>query len=141
MAMDPVTAVAGVIDTIITRIFPDRTEAEKARVALEEMKQTGELQQQAWAFEAAQGQVAINVEEARSPSLFVAGWRPCIGWVCAAAWTWTALLAPAASWVLSITHPGLTLPDLHTDFLFELTLGMLGLGAMRSFEKLRGVAR
>ena len=83
----------------------------------------------------------INRVEAASGSLFVAGWRPAIGWVCACALGFQYLLRPLCGWAAGVWWPQLPpLPGLDAN-LWELMFGMLGLGSLRSFEKTRGVAR
>ncbi len=83
----------------------------------------------------------INKAEAASASTFVAGWRPAIGWVCAAALGFQYLLRPLAAWAAGVWWPHLPpLPGLDDD-LWQLMFGMLGLGGLRTFEKAKGVAR
>ena len=119
---------------VLDRVIPDRAAAEKARVEME-----AALLQAATA-QAGQ-QAAINQAEAGHSSVFVAGWRPAIGWVCAAALAWAFIVAPVATWALAVLGVRETLPAIMTDNLFELVLAMLGLGGLRTFEKLKGVAR
>jgi hypothetical protein len=89
-----------------------------------------------------EAQMDINKQEAAHNSLFVAGWRPSIGWTCSLALAWTFVLQPFASYALALSRPELPpLPTVQTDMLFELMIGMLGLGGLRTFEKMRGVAR
>ncbi|HWR04378.1 MAG TPA: 3TM-type holin [Humidesulfovibrio sp.] len=83
----------------------------------------------------------INKAEAQSASLFVAGWRPAIGWVCACALGFQYLLRPLFAWAGGVWWPQLPpLPGLDSN-LWELMFGMLGLGSLRSFEKTKGVAK
>ena len=83
------------------------------------------------------GALSRDKAEAASPSLFVAGWRPAIGWTCAAALAYQFLLAPLAVWVgFLIGHPVPKPPTLD-EHLWELMFGMLGLGALRSLEKIK----
>lgn len=87
-------------------------------------------------------QTEINKIEAQHRSLFVAGWRPAIGWVCASALFWTYLGHPLFVWAAALWAPGLEPPPLGVgDFLYELVLAMLGLGGLRTFEKVKGRAR
>lgn len=123
-----------VLGEVLDRVIPDRAAAEKARLEME-----GALLQAATA-QAGQ-QAAINHAEAGHSSVFVAGWRPAIGWVCAAALAWAFIIGPVATWVLAVLGIRETLPAIMTDNLFELVLAMLGLGGLRTFEKLKGVAR
>jgi hypothetical protein len=85
-------------------------------------------------------QTGANAQEAQNASLFVAGWRPAVGWVCAAALAYQYLAVPLLSWAFAAR--GLKVPPLPTldGSLWELLTGMLGLGVLRSFEKARGVA-
>lgn len=83
----------------------------------------------------------INRVEAASASLFVAGWRPAIGWVCACALGFQYLLRPLLIWAAGVWWPQLPgLPGID-EALWQLMFGMLGLGGLRSFEKTRGVSR
>jgi len=83
----------------------------------------------------------INKAEAASGSLFVAGWRPAIGWVCALALGFQYLARPLVLWAAGIWWPGVpALPGLD-DALWQLMFGMLGMGSLRTFEKAKGVGR
>jgi hypothetical protein len=83
-------------------------------------------------------QAAVNKVEAANGSIFVAGWRPAIGWTCAAALAYQYVAAPLATFGLSVA--GADFPPLPRldDGLWQLVTGMLGLGAMRSYEKVAG---
>ena len=93
------------------------------------------------AHELAKGQIAANAEQAKHPSLFVAGARPAIMWICALGVLTQFFIMPIAEWATMIWMPDVTLPKLATGELMTLTLSLLGLGGMRSFEKSKGVAR
>jgi hypothetical protein len=83
----------------------------------------------------------INRTEAGSASLFVAGWRPGIGWVCALALAFQYLVRPLAAWAAGVWWPAMPpLPGLD-DSLWQLMFGMLGLGGLRTLEKTKGVGR
>ena len=90
-----------------------------------------------------QGQLEINKEQAKHPSIFVAGARPFIMWVCGVALLWQFLLEPMATWgMLAFSMRELpTFPKLDMGPLMTLLLGMLGLGGLRTYEKRLGVAR
>lgn len=98
-----------------------------------------ELEQSIIGLQAAQA--AANVEQAKHSSLFVAGARPAIMWICALGLLTNFFLMPLAEWATSIWAPDTPLPSLNSEELMTLTLALLGLGGMRSFEKSRGVAR
>ena len=94
------------------------------------------------AQERALAQIEVNKTEAASRNPFVAGWRPFIGWTCGIALAWHFVLAPflmfVAAWV-GFDVPRLPVFDM--DNLMTVLLGMLGLGGLRSFEKVKGISR
>lgn len=91
-------------------------------------------------FAADRAQAEINKAEAESGSLFVGGWRPAIGWVCAAAVAYTYLLVPVGMWIAFVMGKPIAKPPALDNNLWELMFALLGLGGLRTFEKLRGVA-
>lgn len=119
--------VAGVVGGVIDRIWPNKTEQEK--------------QEMQAAMLVVQGQLDVNKAEAGSSSVFVAGWRPFIGWVCggACAWNWIGL--PIAKAGLALAGVALDLAPADLTEMLPVLMGMLGLGALRTFEKTKGVAR
>lgn len=118
---------------VLDRVIPDQAAAAKAKLEME-----------ARLLEAATAQAAqqteINKIEASHQSIFVSGWRPYIGWVCGMAIAWAFLVAPMLSWLLPVMGVVAAVPPLQTEFLLELVFAMLGLGGLRTFEKLKGVA-
>jgi hypothetical protein len=126
MALDPLTAGIDLATVAINKIWPDKSAAEAAQLAA--------------AVAIVQGQLDINKAEAASPSAFTSGWRPAIGWVCAAALGCQYIARPLLQWVGIVwNHPLPTLPGIDEN-LWELLTAMLGLGGLRSFEKVKGVA-
>lgn len=93
------------------------------------------------AQELAKSQIETNKEQAKHPSLFVAGARPAIMWICALGLFTQFFLLPIAEWATAIWMPGVELPKLNAEGLMGLTVSLLGLGGMRSFEKSKGVSR
>ena len=86
------------------------------------------------------GQIGINKEEAKHSSIFVAGWRPFIGWVCGSALVFNFIISPLLLWFCLIAKFDIpTPPALDTQSLITLLLGLLGLGGMRTYEKLKNV--
>lgn len=115
---------------ILDRVIPDKAEREKAQAELVKMQLNGELQQLA-------GQLDINKTEAQHQSVFVAGWRPFIGWVCGVALCYQFVLRPVVTWAVpSLGYTVAEMPGLN-DNLWELMFGMLGLGGLRSYEKIK----
>jgi hypothetical protein len=128
MMADPtgIGAVADLAGTVINKIWPDKTEAEK--------------QQLAAAVMVVQGQLEINKEEAKNPSVFVSGWRPFIGWVCGMACAWNWLGLPIAGLILRLNKVEIGLSPANLTEMLPVLLGMLGLGGLRTLEKFQGVA-
>lgn len=88
------------------------------------------------------GQLEINKVEAAHSSVFVAGWRPFIGWSCGLGVLYSFFLRPVLAWALLMVEPGLpALPELDGEELAAMISGLLGLGGLRTWEKARGVAR
>lgn len=133
MSLDPVTAILDIGSKVIDRLWPDPSQAAAAKLELFKLQQSGELAQ-------ITGQMEINKTEAASGSVFVSGWRPAIGWICGAALAYQYIARPVVSWgVIAAGHPLPPMPGLDEN-LWQLLLGMLGLGGLRTFEKLNGVA-
>ena len=132
--MFPLEAVLGLANSVIDRLFPDPAQKAAAQLEVMKLQQSGELAQ-------IMGQIDINKAEASSSSLFVSGWRPAIGWVCALALAYQYLLRPLGSTIAVIV--GVTLPPLPglDDNLWQLMMGMLGMSGLRSFEKTQGLAK
>ncbi len=93
------------------------------------------------AQELAKGQMEINKTEAAHKSLFVAGWRPAVGWTCCLGMASNFLLIPMANFALALTGSAIVVPLLDTGEMMPVLMGMLGLGAMRTYEKKQGVQR
>lgn len=87
-----------------------------------------------------QGQMEVNKAEAQNSSIFVAGWRPAIGWTCAAALAFEFVISPLAQWIGFMAGYPIPKPPTLSDNLWELMMGMLGLGALRSLEKIKKAA-
>tara|TARA_R110000787_G_scaffold64973_1_gene146538 strand:+ start:540 stop:950 length:411 start_codon:yes stop_codon:yes gene_type:complete len=87
-------------------------------------------------------QMAINREEAKSRNIFVAGWRPFIGWTCGISLAWTYVGIPIAHFALAQTGQlHVVLPTMDMSEMMPVLLGMLGLGGLRTFEKFKGVSK
>ena len=127
------TAIGTTIGRVMDTLFP--TEAQKASADAIRVRAQIEAVMAPLA-----GQIDINKAEAASGSVFVAGWRPAIGWVCAAALAYQYLAAPLLPWVVNaLGGHAPPMPGLDEN-LWQLMAGMLGLGAFRTYEKVQGVA-
>jgi hypothetical protein len=133
MALDPITAVLDIGSKVIDRLWPDPAQAASAKLELYKLQQSGELQQ-------IMGQLEINKAEAASASVFVSGWRPFIGWTCGAAcaWNWVGISVAKVIAAFFQYHIVLTPADLSE--MLPVLMGMLGLGVLRTAEKMKGVA-
>lgn len=125
--------------SLIERFFPDPEKKAAAQLELLRMQQNGDLAQLAAETDLAKLQIQVNLEEAKSTNWFVAGWRPGIGWVCGAALAYAALIEPLARFVAKVWfgYSG-EFPVISTDLTLQILMGLLGLGAMRSIEKIKG---
>lgn len=141
MAFDPLTAAFDLGGKLLDKFFPDPAQRADAQLKLLQLQQTGELAQLAAETDLMKGQQAINLEEAKSSSFFVAGWRSFIGWVCGVAFAYHFILQPLLVFGLSVYGKPVTLPVFDMDALNTVLMGMLGLGGLRTFEKSRGLTR
>jgi len=123
------------VSDILDKVVEDKDQ--KARLA-HEIATMAERHAQ----ELAKGQIDINKEEAKSRNIFIAGWRPFVGWTCGLALFWHFLGLPVTLFVtgwFDLQHP--PLPEFDMQSLMTVLLGMLGLGGMRTFEKFKGVTK
>ena len=102
-------------------------------------KLSHELKSQIVSLDLAQAQA--NIEQAKHPSIFIAGARPAIMWICAFGLGWQFVFQPVAVWGIAVSGIDVVLPIIETEGLMSLTLALLGLGGMRSFEKSKGIQR
>jgi len=120
-----IEGVGKIADDLVT------SDEERAKVAIQSKQIDAALMQ---------GQMDVNKAEAEHKSIFVAGWRPAIGWVGASAMAYQFLFYPLLTWVVALAGSDITPPALgDTDALYPIILGMLGIGGMRSFDKSRGI--
>lgn len=128
-------ALIGPVSSLLDKVIPDADE--KNRLA-HEIATMAEKQ----AHEAAMAQVEVNKAEAQHKSIFVAGWRPMVGWTCAVALAYHFVLAPLILFGIGIS--GVEIPELPAfdmDSLMTVLLGMLGLGGLRTYEKQKGLTK
>lgn len=119
---------------IVDQFIPDKDAAAKAKAEME-MK----LVEAANAANMAQLQT--NIAEAQHKSVFVAGWRPAIGWLCAFGLGWQFVGNEMVKWVIAINNLNVVPPSISTEGLMELTFAMLGMAGLRTFEKMKGVTK
>ncbi len=132
MSFDPITAGLDVLGKVIDRVLPDKAAADKAKAELLVMQTRGDLDQ-------LMGQLEINKVEAAHQSIFVAGWRPASGWICNIGLVYTFLLQPILTWactVAGVAQP----PGIPFDALYVLLGSLLGVGTLRTVDKVKGVS-
>lgn len=131
MAFDPITAALDLGSKIVDRVLPDKAANDAAKAQLAQMVTAGEIQQ-------ITGQLTIDQTEAGSQSLFVAGWRPFVGWICGAGLGYEFILRPLLTFLVGFWRPAYGAPGLDMGTLLELLLALLGMGAMRTIDKING---
>jgi|TARA_Y100000310_G_scaffold261629_1_gene271060 hypothetical protein len=127
MAVDPLTAGLGLVDTFIGKFVKDKDLAAKLSAQARSQEFAGELQ-------LVMGQLDINKVEAAHKSIFVAGWRPFVGWVCGVGLLYNVLISP----FLDIWFD---MPEVDPAMLYPVLMGMLGMGGLRTLEKTKKVSR
>jgi hypothetical protein len=123
------------VSQLVNKFIPDRDQQAKLHA---------ELQMKLLEIEAdaAKAQTEINNTEAASSNIFVSGWRPCVGWVCASAFAWQFVIQPFFSFAYTLyTKEPAPVVALDHDALNTVLFGLLGLGGFRSWEKVKGVAK
>ena len=124
-----------VVGDVVSRFLPeDKEAAAKAKREIE-----AELTKHLAQIDLAQ--LEINKNEAASRNVFIAGWRPFIGWSCGVALAWTYVITPVLHFILAQTGNLVELPAMDMSQMMPVLLGMLGLGGLRSFEKYKGKSK
>ena len=123
-----------VVGDVLDRFFPNKEEKERA-----EREIAAKLTEHLAKIDLAQ--LEVNKAEAASRNIFLAGWRPFVGWTCGMALAYTYVVQPIL--VFGLAHYGywVDLPPLDMSTMMPVLLGMLGLGGLRSFEKYKGVSK
>ena len=124
-----------VVGDVVSRFLPeDKEAAAKAKREIE-----ADLTKHLAQIDLAQ--LEINKHEAASRNVFIAGWRPFIGWSCGVALAWTYVITPVLHFILAQTGNLVELPAMDMSQMMPVLLGMLGLGGLRSFEKYKGISK
>lgn len=129
-----ITALAPILGTVIERVVPDKEAAEAAKreIQSELVNNINDI---------AKAQIEVNKTEAAHRNVFVAGWRPFIGWTCGTAFAYHFVLQPVCVFVLAANGVTVELPSFDMSALMTVLTGMLGLGGLRTFEKIKGSAK
>ena len=124
----------GPVTSLLDKFIPDSDERNRLAHEISTMAERH-------AQELAKAQIGVNKEEAKSSSIFVSGWRPAVGWVCVSGMAFNFICVPLGNFALTVSGVDAFLPSLDLSQMMPVLMGMLGLGAMRSFEKAKGCAR
>jgi len=138
-ALNPGTLLLSLGGKIIDNLIPDPAAQAAAKLKLLEMQQQGQFKEIDTVVELAKQQTDVNKVEAASPSLFIGGWRPAVGWTCVAGLGYNFIGYPMMTWAshyYAIPAP----PPADMGTLLTMLGGMLGLGGLRTTEKIKGVA-
>ncbi len=136
MALDPITAALDLVKLGAEKLWPDANKRAEQLQKLEELHQAGNLAELNAELSKVMGQLEINKAEASSESIFVAGWRPFVGWVCGTALAYTYIAEPFLRFIaVVIFHYTGEFPVIQMDALTTILLGMLGLGTLRTVDK------
>lgn len=139
MSFDPISAVLSIGESLITRLFPDPAQQAQERLKLAEMAQNGDLAQLNAHVQLMLGQIEINKAEAKHKSIFVAGWRPAVGWVCVAVLGFNYIGVYLLEYIHALTEIAAEVPKrFDMSEIWPLLVGLLGVGGMRSFDKKAG---
>ena len=134
--------ITGIIEAglkILDKVLPDPAAKAEAQYRLLQLQQSGELAELEANVKLALGQQAVNAAEAQNPNLFVSGWRPSAGWIASAGLGYEFLGHPLLAWLSPLANLPAP-PSIETGDLLTLLFGMLGLGTLRTVEKLQGKA-
>ncbi|MCR4300778.1 MAG: holin family protein [Sulfuricaulis sp.] len=119
--------------SIIDRLFPDAEERARKEAELLILMQTQEMQK-------VLAQLEVNAREATSPHMFVAGWRPFVGWCCGMGFAWAAIGQPIFAWI-GVAKGWPAPPSIDSEVLLYVLGGMLGLGTLRTVEKSKSATK
>jgi|TARA_B100000497_G_C7667659_1_gene402643 hypothetical protein len=132
--MSIITSLIGPVSGLLDKFIEDK---DKKNALVHEITTMAEKHAQ----ELAKGQIEINKISAGHKSLFVSGWRPAVGWTCCLGMASNFLLIPLANFALALSKSTIVVPLIDLSTMMPVLLGMLGLGAMRTVEKTKGVQR
>lgn len=128
-----IPVISNIIDAVkdlVSEVVVDKDKKNELNLELEKLRDIGNQR----VHEQILAQIALNTEEARNGSVFVAGWRPFVGWVCGVGLGAQVILLPLLDRIFKWQM------EFDTELLILTMSGMLGIGAMRSYEKVKGVS-
>ena len=138
MSLTAISAMLEVGKSVIERIWPDPAKQAEELLKLKEIEQRGDLAELSAHVKSLTGQLDINKIEAGHKSIFIAGWRPFVGWVCGFGLAYASIIEPIMRFIATVNDYTGEFPVIDTTITMQVLLGMLGLGMMRTKEKKDG---
>lgn len=126
---------------LLDKVIPDPAAKAAAQAELMKMQHDEVMAVMGIEGDLAKAQIGVNMEEAKSSSMFVSGWRPSVGWVCSAAFALHFLIFPLVIFGAAMAGHTVVPPTFDMSSLMTVLMGLLGLGGLRTFEKMKGIAR
>lgn len=130
--MLPIVSILEIGARLLDKVIPDKDARERAQAEL--LKAANDQD-----FQLSLAQIRVNEEEAKSENIFKSGWRPAIGWICVFGLAYNFVIYNLLLWLVATFSLNITPPALMSDILMELVFAMLGLGSLRTFEKVKGI--
>ena len=130
--MLPILSIIEIGAKLLDKVIPDKDARERAQAEL--LKAANDQD-----FQLSLAQIRVNEEEAKSENIFKSGWRPAIGWICVFGLAYNFVIYNLLLWLVATFSLNITPPALMSDILMELVFAMLGLGSLRTFEKVKGI--
>lgn len=130
--MLPILSIIEIGAKLLDKVIPDKDARERAQAEL--LKAANDQD-----FQLSLAQIRVNEEEAKSDNIFKSGWRPAIGWICVFGLAYNFVIYNLLLWLVATFSLNITPPALLSDILMELVFAMLGLGSLRTFEKVKGI--
>lgn len=122
----------GPVSSLLEKVVPDKNQAAKLAHEIATMSERHHQ-------ELMKSQLEVNKVEAAHSSIFISGWRPACGWVCVLGMAGNFMVIPFTNFILALLSIDVTVPLIPLDTMLPVLMGMLGLGAMRTYEKKSGV--
>ncbi len=133
-----ITAIGSLLDlgeTVINKIWPDPSKRAQEILKLKQLAQNENLAELDAHVKLLKAQLDVNSKEAQHNSVFVAGWRPFVGWVCGLGLLYVVIIDPLIRFLALFYGYSGDFPEINTDVTLQVLLGMLGISGMRSFDK------
>jgi len=132
MSLEPVTAGIDLVTAIVSRVWPDKTEHDKAILS-------AALAQDANFTAMMTAQMAVNEAEVATGNVYLGGWRSAVGWICAASFAWQFIVLQILLYIGSAVGHPIAVPAFDMASMLTVLMGMLGLGSLHTYEKIKGV--